>query len=187
MIVGGKNSAAEAAIRLERVGAKVTLCHRRPALVKERIKPWVYPELISLIRRKEICYLGGVTPVAIRPSEVTLQGCKEDGSVDPEGPTSVCPTDNVLLLTGYRQDATLYEQAGITLEGEGKKPTYDPQTMETNQRGLYVAGTGAAGTQIGGVTEFIETSHIHVKRILAHLQGEPAPTEQVTAESLREM
>ena len=89
----------------------------------------------------------------------------------------------MLLLTGYRQDASLYEQAGITLEGEGKRPQHSRSTMETNQKGLYVAGTGSAGTQLGGVTEFIETSHVHVARILAHLQGNPPPEE----DSLREV
>ena len=83
--------------------------------------------------------------------------------------------DCVLLTTGYEQDPTLLERAGIALEGDARKPTVDPETMETNIPGLFVAGTAVAGTQSGGVREFIETTHVHVDRILAALRGEPAP------------
>ena len=90
-------------------------------------------------------------------------------------------------MSGYQQDPVLFRQAGVRLEGQGLRPVYNPETMETNQAGLYVAGTGAAGTQIGGVKEFIETSHIHVARILAHLKGEPPPVDETRDESQREM
>ena len=85
--------------------------------------------------------------------------------------------DSVLLLTGYEQDSDLFEQAGIKLEGPGRRPRFDEQTMETNVRGLFVAGTATAGTQLGGVKEFIETSHVHVARIVAALTRTAPPVE----------
>jgi thioredoxin reductase (NADPH) len=69
------------------------------------------------------------------------------------------------------QDPTLFELSGVQLVGEERRPQYDPASMETNVRGLFVAGTAVAGTQIGGVREFIETSHVHVERIVAAITG----------------
>ncbi|MFP5246928.1 MAG: NAD(P)-binding domain-containing protein, partial [Thermoanaerobaculia bacterium] len=94
-------------------------------------------------------------------------------TLDPDG-TRV-PADFVLLLTGYAQDATLFEQAGVTLEGPTRRPCINQETMETNVPNLYIAGTAIAGTQSSGVKEFIETSHVHVDRIMAALTGTVAP------------
>jgi thioredoxin reductase (NADPH) len=83
--------------------------------------------------------------------------------------------DEVLLLTGYAQDPDLFEQAGVTLEGPGRKPRFDEETMETDVPGLYVAGTAAAGTQLGGVRAFIENTHVHVERVVAAVTGREPP------------
>ena len=83
--------------------------------------------------------------------------------------------DFVVLLTGYEQDSSLFENAGVMLEGKQRRPRFDEETMETNVPGLYVAGTAVAGTQASGVKEFIETSHSHVDRIVAALTGAKAP------------
>jgi thioredoxin reductase len=90
------------------------------------------------------------------------------------------PTDAVLLLTGYRQDPSLFEQLGVELTGPGRVPTFDPATMESNVKGVYLAGTCSAGTQIGGVTAFVETSHVHVDRILRALGAKTCPWIQTT-------
>ena len=169
LIVGGKNSAVEAAIRLVRIGAAVSIAYRGAEFDKNRIKFWLLPELKSLIKRGALQFLPNTRPQAILESEVQL--------VDANGMVSTQPADFVLLLTGYKQDSSLFEQAGVALEGEGRRPVFNPQTMETNARGLYVIGTATAGTQLGGVTEFIETSHVHIGRVLAHLQGAPPPAE----------
>ncbi|MCB1055942.1 MAG: thioredoxin reductase, partial [Acidobacteria bacterium] len=79
--------------------------------------------------------------------------------------------DRVLLLTGYAQDPTLFQTLGLELEGPGLRPRLDEATMESSVPGVYVAGTAVAGTQLGGVKHFIETSHVHVERIVAHLAG----------------
>jgi len=165
LIVGGQNSAVEAAIRCYRVGAEVTLSYRGDDFDAARIKFWLLPEIRALIRDGKLAFLPRTTVREIRGGSVLL---------DPHGEV---PADTVLLLTGYEQNSELYEQAGVMLEGAGKQPHYDEQTMETNVRGLFVAGTGTAGTQIGGVKEFIETSHVHVARIVAALTRTAPPME----------
>jgi thioredoxin reductase (NADPH) len=169
LIVGGKNSAVEAAIRCHRVGARVALSYRRPQLREERIKFWLWPEIRAMLRDGRARFLGATVPREIHGEKVILE--RLDGAGKGTGEAVEEHADFVLLLTGYEQDPQLYASAGVTLEGPGRKPRFDPATMETDVPGLYVAGTGVAGTQLEGVKEFIETSHIHVQRILAHLTG----------------
>ncbi len=169
LIVGGKNSAVEAAIRLYRAGAQVTLCYRQKELDKERIKYWLYPEIQFLMKK-------GV--IEFRPESVVtkiLERTVEMKSAQNGGKTVAHTFDSVLLLTGYEQDGSLFDQLGVKLHGAEKKPEFNEQTMETNVSGVYVAGTAVAGTQLRGVKEFIETSHVHVERILASLKGEQPP------------
>jgi thioredoxin reductase (NADPH) len=78
------------------------------------------------------------------------------------------PADFVLLLIGYQMDSSLLESAGVELRGSGRAPFVNPETMETNVPGFYVAGTAAAGTQLR-FKLFIENCHTHVVRILRHL------------------
>jgi thioredoxin reductase (NADPH) len=164
LIVGGQNSAVEAAIRCHRVGADVTLSYRGRELDGNRIKFWLLPEIRSLIRDGRVRWLPSTVVCEIRGDTVLL----DSGEV---------VADSVLLLTGYEQDSDLFEQAGITLEGPGRRPHFDEQTMETDVPGLFVAGTATAGTQLGGVKEFIETSHVHVARIVAALTRTAPPVE----------
>jgi thioredoxin reductase (NADPH) len=165
LIVGGQNSAVEAAIRCHRVGAQVTVSYRGSAFDEKRIKFWLLPEIRALIRDGKLLFLPGTTVHEIRGESVLL---------DPYGEV---PADVVLLLTGYEQDCSLYERAGIALDGPGRCPRFDEATMETNVPGLFIAGTGVAGTQLGGVKEFIETSHVHVARIMAALTRTAPPKE----------
>lgn len=171
LIVGGKNSAVEAAIRCVRIGAEVTLSYRGATFDPDRVKFWLLPEIRALIRDERMRFLPRTSVLQIKRDVVIL-------SIDGEDESSRelrLPADVVLLLTGYEQDSTLFEQAGVELEGEARKPRFDERTMETNVPGLYVAGTATAGTQIGGVKEFIETSHVHVDRIVAALMGTKPP------------
>ncbi|MDD2943631.1 MAG: NAD(P)-binding domain-containing protein [bacterium] len=183
-IVGGKNSAIEAAIRLARTGAHVTLCYRGNELDSKRIKFWLYPEIMSLIRKQKISFYNNATPVHIESSSTTIR------QIDPSTKETAdlkIDTDFVLLLTGYTQNPEIYRQLGISLSGEGNKPDFNPQTMETNIPGVYVIGTGSAGTQTAGSTEFIETSHVHVERIMAHLQGKNPPVAKLNPVPEREI
>lgn len=167
LIVGGKNSAVEAAIRCVRVGAKVTLSYRGAELDAEHVKAWLMPDILGMIRDGRIEFLPLTSVREIGEENVILEiagGGRRDVA-----------TDTVLLLTGYEQDPTLFEQVGVRLLGEGRRPLFNEQTMETNVPGLFVAGTAVAGTQLAGVKHFIETSHVHVERIIAALTGAPAP------------
>jgi thioredoxin reductase (NADPH) len=159
LIVGGRNSAIEAAIRCVRVGAAVTLSYRNAELDADHIKFWLFPEIRGMIRDGRMTFLPETTVREIRPDVVLLS----DGTT--------VDADFVLLLTGYEQDPHLYLQAGVALTGPRRQPVVDSRTMETNVPGLYVAGTGAAGTQASNTREFIETSHVHVERIVAALTG----------------
>jgi len=205
LIVGGKNSAVEAAIRLHRVGARVTISYRRGRLDPDRIKYWLLPEIEWLIRKGRIGFLHCTEVIEIGPDSVTLErvGGEMDevcGGPDPadlhdrqlergeddEGWGASIPgraaagltpgqrievgADAVLLMTGYVQDPSLFEVAGVELLGEERRPRHDPETMETNVPGLYVAGTACGGSQ-RRTRVFIETSHAHVDRIVHALTG----------------
>jgi len=171
LIVGGQNSAVEAAIRCYRVGADVMVSYRGRDFDEKRIKFWLLPEIRALIRDGRVTFLPATTVREIRGDRVLLEPHRE------------VKADTVLLLTGYEQDSDLYEQLGITLEGESHRPHFDPATMETDVSGVYVAGTGTAGTQLGGVKEFIETSHVHVARIMAALTRTVPPAESPAYET----
>lgn len=181
LIVGGKNSAVEAAIRCYRAGARVTISYRRAEFDPKRVKYWLTPEINWLIKHKKLEFLPNTVPVEIRADAIVLAQTDDEGS--PSGPRLERSPDFVQLLTGYEQDSSLYERIGIKLEGAGRKPVYNGRTMETNVQGVFVAGTGSAGTQIGGVKVFIETAHIHVDRIVAALTGGPPPAEDEAAEA----
>jgi thioredoxin reductase (NADPH) len=173
LIVGGKNSAVEAAIRCSRVGAEVTVSYRGAELDAQRVKYWLLPEIRALLRDGRVRWFPLTVPREIRPGSVLLERLAGAGEAAGE-PVEVA-ADEVLLLTGYAQDPDLFEQAGVTLEGPGRKPRFDEETMETDVPGLYVAGTAAAGTQLGGVRAFIENTHVHVERVVAAVTGREPP------------
>ncbi len=171
LIVGGKNSAIEAAVRCHHAGAEVSLSYRQAALDPQRIKYWLLPEVEALIKAKKIKYYPSTLPAQITATEVTLRPTGEG-----QGPAVKVDADFVLLLTGYVMDTTLFKMLGVALEGENTSPVFDPRTMRTNVPGVYVAGTSAAGTQVS-FKLFIENCHIHVPRIVAALTGQAPPDE----------
>lgn len=173
LIVGGKNSAAEAALRCWRAGAQVAISYRRPRFDDKRVKHWILPDLLAQIEAGNIQFLPNTIPVAVTPTHVLLQPTADDGAPLPAAAPSAQAADFVLLNTGFRGDQTLLEMAGVTLQGENRIPVYDPETMETDAPGLYLAGTVAAGIQ-QRYTIFIENSHAHVGKIVQALTGRPA-------------
>ncbi|MDZ4806364.1 MAG: NAD(P)-binding domain-containing protein [Candidatus Eisenbacteria bacterium] len=181
LIVGGKNSAVEAAIRCHRAGARVSLSYRGERFPEKSVKYWLLPEIESFVAQGHIKFLPRTVPVVIDATKVSLSRLDEPAGSD----LLQVPADFVLLLVGYRADTTLFEMAGVTLEGENRGPRHDPATMETDVPGLYVAGTAAAGTQ-HHFKLFIENSHVHVDRILSHLTGRPLPTRVARGFSLPE-
>jgi len=172
LVVGGKNSAVEAALRCFHVGAEVVMSYRRGQFDPANVKYWLLPELEGRIKRGEITCHYGTQPTSIAPGRVTLTGT---GAADlAEGATLEVDTRFVLLMVGYVADTSLLKSAGIQLSGPNEVPTYDPNTMETTVPGIYLAGTAVGGTQTS-YRVFIENCHIHVDRILAAFTGAPPP------------
>ena len=165
LIVGGKNSAVEAALRCHHAGAGVSISYRREAFDETGIKYWLTPEINALIKHKQIGFHAETEPVAISDGAVTLRDRNS-------GDTRDVPADFVLLLTGYAQDKTLFESAGIELEGANRAPVLDRNTMQTSVPALFVIGTAAAGTQ-EQFKLYIENSHPHVPRVIEALTGAP--------------
>jgi thioredoxin reductase (NADPH) len=166
LVVGGMNSALEAALRCFRAGAEVTISYRRAELGRGAAKRHLTAEVGMWIREGRIRFLPETLPVEITPEHVLLAPARDGEPV--EGETIPQPADIVLLSTGFVADMCLFEQLGVQLEGPRRVPTYSPDTMETNVPGLYVAGTAAGGTQ-REFQHFIETSHVHVDKIIAAL------------------
>ena len=154
VIVGGKNSAAEAALDLFRAGASVTIVHRRAAL-GESIKYWVKPDIENRIKEGSIAARFNTTVREILPTEVLVES---------NGRRDAIPADGVFLLTGYGADTTLLRAAGVELDPESRGPVYDPTTFETNVPGIYVAGAMVAGIHSGKV--FIENGRFHGQQVI---------------------
>jgi thioredoxin reductase (NADPH) len=186
LVVGGKNSAVEAALRCHHAGAYVSLSYRRPKLPHKSIKYWLLPEINGLMDSGRIKAYLSTVPTRITPTHVQLEPWSDPD--EPRDPTfsfaaaeargRTVAADFVLLLIGYRADMSLCRMAGVALVGETERPVYDEHTMETNVPGVYVAGTAVAGTQ-DKYRVFIENCHVHVERILAALTGAPEPAAPV--------
>lgn len=157
LIIGGRNSAIEAAVRCQRAGAHVTLSYRRDDFDPGSVKFWLLPEVRAMIRDQRVRFLPRTSVVEIRHGTAVLE------------PTGEIPADFVLALTGYRQDTSLFEMLGVDLQDSDRKPRYDERTMETNVPGVYVAGTAVAGSPVERVRIIVEDCHVHVERIVAAL------------------
>jgi thioredoxin reductase (NADPH) len=149
VILGGKNSAAEAALELFRAGADVTIVHRRPAL-GDSIKYWVKPDIENRIREGSIAARFDTHLV-----EITL----DHVLVERDGVRDEIPADGVFLLTGYISDNRLLQAAGVEIDPDTCGPRHDPDTYETNVKGLYVIGAMVAGKASGRI--FIENGRFH--------------------------
>lgn len=170
LIVGGRNSAVEAALRCWRGGAEVMLSYRRHDFDWERIKPHLSGDLRDRIDKGEITFYPATVPVEITTDRVLLAST-EDGHT-PNGRVTEVKPDFVLLATGFVADQSLLRLAGVELIGEAEEPRYDEETMETNVPGIYVAGTAVGGTQSQGFRYFISTTHDHVARIVRAITGQ---------------
>lgn len=171
LVVGGKNSAIETALRFYRAGAKVALSYRRPQLPEKSIKYWLLPEIKYLMNNGSITPHLGTKITRITPCQVTLAPATDNGPLTTDHGQQTIDADFIVPQIGYVADMSLARLAGVELRGECEVPAYDPETMETNVPGLYVCGTVVGGTQ-DKYEVFIENGHVHVDRILAHLQGQ---------------
>lgn len=163
LIVGGKNSALEAALRCWRAGAIVTVSHRRPQISNRGVLDRIFLEIGLLIKNKQITLLSSTEPVGFGTASATLHHVKT-------GTEQEIAADFAYLATGFRPDNSLYQQLGVELVGEEQRPQHNPQTLETNTHGVYVAGTATAGNQ-PRYTVFITTCHHHAQAIAIAITG----------------
>jgi thioredoxin reductase (NADPH) len=158
VIIGGKNSAAEAALDLYRSGSFPTIVHRRSAL-GEGIKYWVKPDIENRIKEGSVQAYFDTRVVEIRPTTVV---------VDQKGETRELEADAVFLLTGYGADTTLLCGAGVNLDPDTCGPVFDAETFETNVPGIYTVGAMVAGVQSGKI--FIENGRFHGEKVIEGIQ-----------------
>jgi thioredoxin reductase (NADPH) len=154
VVVGGKNSAAEAALELFRAGVHVTLVHRH-ATLGDSIKYWVRPDIENRIKAGSIAARFESRVVEIRPTEVIIER---------QGERETIPAEAVFLLTGYHADVELMRRAGIECHPETLAPTLNPETFESNVPNLFIAGGAVAGKNTGNI--FIENGRFHGERIV---------------------
>ncbi|MBB3110313.1 thioredoxin reductase (NADPH) [Paenibacillus phyllosphaerae] len=156
-IIGGSNSAIDAALELERVAARVTVVYRG-SQYSSSIKPWVKPNFESLVNKGRIAMRFDSRVTAIEQGSVTVTG--------PSGEEQL-PNDFVLALTGFHPDRAFLTAIGVTIEEEGY-PTFNDETMETNIPGIYLAGVVASRREANEI--FIESGRFHGRKIAAHLR-----------------
>jgi thioredoxin reductase (NADPH) len=162
VVVGGKNSAAEAALDLYRNGARVTLVHRAAELGKT-IKYWVRPDVENRIRAGQVRALFEARVTRIERDGVCVQA--KDGS------EQRLPARQVFALTGYHPDFTFLRAAGIQIDSQTGKPALNSQTLESNVPGIFLAGVVIGGNFSSEI--FIENGRFHGKQIVAALTGQP--------------
>jgi thioredoxin reductase (NADPH) len=169
VVVGGKNSAAEAALDLWRHGARVTLVHRNEQ-ISPGVKYWVRPDLENRIKNGEINAFLRSSVEEITTDEVVLH--------TPKG-TKRLPNAFVFALIGYHPDYDFLRSMGLELSDGQHRPVCDPETLESNVPGIYVAGVIVAGSRTSEI--FIENGRFHGKQIAADLRNKMEPGRQVAA------
>jgi len=157
VVVGGKNSAAEAALDLWRNGARVTMVHRKTEL-GSTIKYWVRPDIQNRINAGQIPMHFTSELREITPSEVAIENSAGKQRL---------PAQQVFLMTGYHPDFEFIESLGVRLDAVTKKPSMDPKTHESNVPGLYLAGVVIGGRHTSEI--FIENGRFHGKQIIQAL------------------
>lgn len=159
VVVGGGNSAAETSLDLFRSGAFVTLVHWRDTL-KSTIKYWVRPDIENRISEGSIPARFNTCVVEIRPASVVVTG---------QGRQEEIAADFVFLMTGYHPDNDLFRRVGVELDERTTAAVHDPDTFETNVRGVFVAGGAISGRDTSPI--FIENGRFHGEKIVAAIQA----------------
>jgi thioredoxin reductase (NADPH) len=158
-VIGGANSAAVTGLDLYRHGAEVTLIYRGRELSK-KIKYWIKPDLENRIREKSIQALFECEVKEIAPDWICVQRAS--------GETIRLENDFVLALTGYHPDVDFLRSAGVEVDPESYRPKCNPQTLESNVPGLYLAGVLISGRHTNEI--FIENGRFHGKEIIADIK-----------------
>ena len=161
IIVGASNSAVDAALEIWRKGGEVTMVIRGPE-IGERVKYWVKPDIENRIKEGSIKVFFNSEIIEINKATVTIKTQKGK---------EILENDFVIALTGYRPDFEFLEKLGIEFsEDLNHSPKYDTETMETNVKGLYLAGVICGGNETH--KWFIENSRVHAKIIVEHISKE---------------
>jgi thioredoxin reductase (NADPH) len=158
LVIGGKNSAAIAALELWRHGARVTLVHRGPSMHRH-VKYWILPDIENRIKNGEVTAYFNTSVSRIDPDSATLE--------TPQG-SRILTNDAVLALTGYRPDFQFLQSLGVRIEGEHRCPACDPASLESNIPGIYLAGVIIAGDRTNEI--FIENGRFHGRQIAKDLK-----------------
>ncbi|HZS05796.1 MAG TPA: YpdA family putative bacillithiol disulfide reductase [Blastocatellia bacterium] len=169
-IIGGANSAAIAALDLYRHGARVTMIHRGPKL-RESIKYWILPDIENRISNGEVRALFKTVVTEITPTSIRVRNLET-------GEDAELPNDFVFALTGYHTDNDFLRAMGIQIDPETMKPAFDPETLESNVPGIYLAGVVIAGKETGKI--FIENGRFHGGQIIRALKVALAEQEGLT-------
>jgi len=162
-VIGGKNSAAIAALELWRHGARVTLIHRG-AEMHRHVKYWIKPDIENRIKAGEIKAHFNSRVVEITPDAVVIAT---------SAGRKTLKNDFVFALTGYHPDFEFLEGLGVTCGGEDRLPVCDKQTLESNIPGIYLAGVIVAGERTNEI--FIENGRFHGKQIADGLLAKLGP------------
>ncbi|WP_064091006.1 YpdA family putative bacillithiol disulfide reductase [Rossellomorea aquimaris] len=159
VVIGGKNSAVDAALELNKAGARVTVIYRGSEYSKS-VKPWILPNFDALVRSGEINM----------EFNSCVQEIKEQSVIyDTQGEQKEIYNDFVFAMTGYHPDHGFLTKMGISIDDETGRPSFNPDTMETNVNGVYIAGVIAAGNNANEI--FIENGRLHGGLIASSIVG----------------
>ena len=171
-VIGASNSAIDAALECWRKGAEVSLIIRGPE-VGQRVKYWVRPDILNRIEEGSIKAFFNTTVKEVKEDSIVLTEKDEEVTI---------ANDFVLALTGYKPNFKFLEMLGVHISDDGKKlPEYNPDTMETNVKGLYLAGVICGGMETH--KWFIENSRIHAKMIMEDICSNTVPLEKTVKSS----
>ena len=154
VVIGGRNSAVEAALELFRAGARVTLVYRGTEF-SASVKYWVKPDIENRIKAGEISARLGAHVLRIEPETVVIRNA--------DGIEEKLHADRVYALTGFRADFALFRRLGIELDPETERASVNPETLESNVPGIYMAGSIVAGRYTSGI--FIENGRFDGDKI----------------------
>ncbi|MEP6836379.1 MAG: YpdA family putative bacillithiol disulfide reductase [Gemmatimonas sp.] len=164
VVVGGGNSAVDAALDLYRAGARVTLVHYGPDL-DVNVKPWVRPDMVGRLTEGAITARFNTRVIAVEPEAVVV--------LDANGESRI-PATQVYTMTGYQPETALLTAAGVPSDRVTGIPAHNIETLETSQAGLYIAGVIASGFDANKI--FIENGRDHGKQIVASVLAQtPSP------------
>jgi len=157
-VIGGKNSSVDAALELVKAGARVTVLYRGNEY-SNSIKPWILPEFEAQVRNGIIKMEFNAQVTEIREKELDY---KQENNL------KTIKNDFVFAMTGYHPDHGFLRKMGVEMDDDTGRPNFNPDTMETNVSGIYIAGVIAAGNNANEI--FIENGRFHGEQIAATIQ-----------------